>query len=43
MEFLAAIIIAVILTKIWRAIAEWVGKGLGFDRLIRSILDKSGR
>lgn len=43
MEFLAAIILAVLLTKIWMTIANRAGKGLGFDSAIRSFLDKSGR
>jgi len=43
MEFLAAIILVVILTRVWMTIAGWIGKRLGVDRLIRSVLHKSGR
>lgn len=41
MEFLGAIILCVILARIWMIIADRIGKGLGLDRLLRHFIHKA--
>jgi|GEM_PF-6979260 len=41
MEFLGAIILCVLLARVWMIIADRIGRGLGFDRLIRRLIHKA--
>ena len=40
LKYVAAVILIILITKLWMIIAEWIGRRLGLDRLIQHLINR---